>query len=148
LTVEMDPRVRTSAADLARQLELSTRVYDAIDRDSAAVEEVRSLRARLKKIREKTGKREAEAIDALDAKAAALEGSPSRFRGGRGAAPEDLSRLNGRMVALLEVVQAADAAPTAAMAAAFEELRKSLESALSRWNGLKAEVRNAKLPGV
>jgi len=140
LTVEMDPRVRTSSADLARQFELSIELCEAMREDSAAVREVRALRAKVKTLEEQAGKGPAgEALAALDAKAASLEGSAGGFEGGPGdGAPANLSRLNGQLVTILGVLQGSDAKPTAAAAAAVDELRKSLASQLARWKEIKA----------
>ncbi len=145
LTVEMDPRVRTSSADLARQFQLSIELCEAMREDSAAVREVRALRAKVKTLEEQAGKGPAgEALAALDAKAASLEGSAG-FEGGPGdGGPVNLSRLNGQLVTVLGVLQGADAKPTAAAAAAVEELRKSLASQLARWK----EIKTREVPAV
>jgi hypothetical protein len=44
----MDPRVKTSSADLRRQFELDRKIADALHRDYEALQQVRSLRAQLK----------------------------------------------------------------------------------------------------
>jgi hypothetical protein len=139
LTVEMDPRVRTSAADLARQFELSSDLCEVMREDSAALREVRALRAQVKALGEKAGKGPAgEALAALEAKAARLEGSAGGFEGGPGGGTAaSLSRLNSQLVTILDVLQEADAKPTAAAAAAVEELRKSLAGQLDSWKELK-----------
>ena len=157
LTVEMDPRVQTAAADLARQFDLSMRVADAIHRDAAALGDLRRLRERVKRVAEQAGKGPAgEPIAAFEKKAAALEGSSGGGFAGRGAPADDLSRANSRLVSLLEVLQEADAAPTAAMTATFEDLRKSLDAVLARWEelekrelpALNEELRKAGLPAI
>jgi photosystem II stability/assembly factor-like uncharacterized protein len=139
LTVEMDPRVRTPAADLARQLEISLRVCDAIGRDDAALREIRSLRAQLKERREQAARGPAaDAIEALDAEAAALQGGGGGFRR-RSGGSEDLSRLNAQLASLLMLLQEADAAPTRALAAGVEEVEKSLQKELSAWSDVKKQ---------
>jgi hypothetical protein len=98
-------------------------------RDASALAEIRQLRARLKKAPARG------AIEKLDSEAAALEGA-SGFRRRRGES-EALSRLNERLASLLELMQEADAAPTAAMAAALDGLEKSLERGLSAWSEIR-----------
>ncbi len=159
LTVEMDPRVRTPAADLERQFDLATRVCAAMHEDFTALEEVKSLRRQLAPLKERAGKRSppaGTAIEALDGKAAALEGSSERFfPGARARGGASLSRVNGDLATLLEVIEGADAKPTAAVAA-FEEVRKTLSSQLAHWNEVKtrdlpalnAELAKARLPRV
>jgi photosystem II stability/assembly factor-like uncharacterized protein len=55
ITVKMDPRVKTSAAGLARQFELSKAMYDGIIETQAALRKLRAVRAGVKKIQEKIG---------------------------------------------------------------------------------------------
>ncbi|HKF42789.1 MAG TPA: glycoside hydrolase [Thermoanaerobaculia bacterium] len=145
LKVEMDPRVTVSAADLGKQLELSQRVTGAMGRSAAALTEVRATRASWKKARETAAGAAAGSIASLDDKAAALEGTGGRGARRTAAARDDLARINGRFAGLLEVLQEGDAAPTRAMSAAVDELEKSLEGLLSRWNDLKREARAAGL---
>jgi hypothetical protein len=157
LTVSMDPRVKTSAEDLARQFDLATRISAAMGVNFTALQEVRSLRAQLKSLKEKAANGPAaNAIAALETKAAALEGSVGGFGFGPRAPSEDLSRLNGSLETLLEVVEHADAKPTAAMNAAAGEVQQRLAGQLARWNDIKIrelpslneELRKAKLPSV
>jgi chromosome segregation ATPase len=153
----MDPRVQAPAADLTRQFELSMRLTRAMAEDHAALERVRALRAQLKAVRERSAKSAAgETAAALDAKAASLEGSLGGFEGGPGRSREGLAGLNGQLASLLETVQDADRKPTAAMAAAAEDLEKSLATLLARWNDLRTrdlpalnqELRKASLPPI
>ena len=53
ITVKMDPRVKTPAAELAGQHELSKAMYDGVLETQAALQKMRSIRAQLKKIQEK-----------------------------------------------------------------------------------------------
>ncbi len=158
LTVEMDPRVKTSPADLERQFVLAARVSTAMHEDFVALEQVKSLRGQLAPLKERAGKSAAgAAIDALDGKAAALEGVPRRFGlRGRSAEVQDLSRLNGELSTLLGVIEGADAKPTPAAEADVEEVVKTLATQLARWKeiqtrdlpSLNSELRKAKLPPV
>ena len=147
LKVEMDPRVTVPAADLAKQLETSLRVTDAIARDAAALSQVHALRESLRKAKESAKGPAADSLASLDEKAASLEGSGGGRRGGgrTAAMRDDLARVNGRLVGLLDVLQEADAPPTAAMSAALEETEKSLEGLLARWKELQGDARNAKI---
>jgi photosystem II stability/assembly factor-like uncharacterized protein len=157
LTVAMDPRVKTSAEDLTRQFELATRISEAMHDNFESIQEVRSLRAQLKLLNEKAaGGPASGAITALQTKTAALEGSAGSFGFGARAAAEDLSRLNGSLETLLELVENADAKPTAAMTTAAADVQKALDGLLARWNDIKTrdlsslneELRKAKLTPV
>ena len=84
LTVRMDPRVKASAATLARQFTLSKGVYDDINRTRGVLDELRALRANLRDIRARATGDAGAAIDSLDRAAAALEGGGGGFGGGGG----------------------------------------------------------------
>jgi hypothetical protein len=48
IDIKMDPRVKTSPTDRDRQFALDRKIADALHKDYAAVQEVRSLRVQLK----------------------------------------------------------------------------------------------------
>ena len=157
LSVEMDPRVKTSAADLKEQAALSARIVSAMRRDFEALQGVRALRRQLKSLSEREARGPlAEAVAALDRKAAALEGGAGGPPPAPGASEENLTRSNGQLTTLLDVVEEADAKPTARMAAAVAEVEKTLETQLDRWKelstrdvgALNEQLRRAGLPPV
>ncbi|HET7462326.1 MAG TPA: hypothetical protein VFJ82_13820 [Longimicrobium sp.] len=139
LVVTMDPRVRATAAALARQLELSVRLADAMDRAGEALGEVRGLRTQLRALRGKGGAQVQSSVTELDEQVASLEdgsGPPPAA----GAAPlPNLGRLAGELAQLYAVVQGADAAPTSQAAAAADERITALEAALARWRTLRGD---------
>ena len=176
LEVRIDPRVKTSPEDLRRQFELDRKIADALDKDYEALQQLRSLRSQLKTLtakistigsaedhRENPGSdaiRNAirKTADALEAKAAPIEGEP----GGNDArylnTPEgrSLSRLNRGFGAVISALDSADAAPTTQEAAMVAELEKALDEQLSAWNQLKSkdipelndQLKKAGLPGI
>ncbi|MGH9317898.1 MAG: hypothetical protein ACRD1P_12425, partial [Thermoanaerobaculia bacterium] len=113
LSLKMDPRVTTPEAQLRQQSELATRIAQVMNRDFETLERVRALRWELQKRKErvKEGVLAGE-IAALAAKAAALEGQ-SEGAGTPTAGTQSLTRLSRRLATLLNVVDGADAAPTA-----------------------------------
>ena len=126
--------------------------------DFTALREVQSLRARLETLKARAGKTAAaDAIGALDGKAAALEGTPGRFgRASRAASEDNLTRSNGDLATLLDVVEGADARPTPAAVSAVEGSLKTVAGLLARWKeirtrdvpALNRELEKAKLPPV
>jgi hypothetical protein len=106
-----------------------------------ALQQVKSLRAQLKARAEKAGKGKlADAIAALDKEAAELEGGTREAFAGlppAGKQPENLSTVNQHFGELLNVVDSADAAPTAQAAALYAELQTALKPLLARWDALK-----------
>jgi hypothetical protein len=126
--------------------------------DAEALREVHSLRARLEKLKARAGKEAvADAIGALNARAGALEGPPGRFgRASRAASEDNLTRSNGDLATLLEVVEGADAMPTPAAISAVEGSLKTAAGLLARWKeirtrdvpALNRQLEEAKLPPV
>ncbi|MGA7560339.1 MAG: glycoside hydrolase, partial [Terriglobales bacterium] len=140
LDLKMDPRVKTSPAELRRQFDLDRKIADALHRDYDALQQVRSLRAQLKALASPQDAIKKAAAD-LEAKAAPIEGQS----GGYGTrylstpAGRSLSRLNSGFNALVSALDTADAAPTTQQVAMFGELNKALEEQLSGWAQLKSK---------
>jgi hypothetical protein len=81
-----------------------------------------------------------DAIAALDAKAAALEGGGGGGRGGRGGGSSaSLAALNGELAALYAIVEGADTAPTPQALAAVADRERALTSLLASWNTLRTK---------
>ena len=159
LAVAMDPRVKTPLADLARQFDLATRIAAAMHRDFEALQQIRTLRRQLKPLLEGgENSPAAGAAAAIERKASALEGSGSGGFPPRrtGTEEADLSRSNGQLAALLEVVEETDAKPTSATVSAFADVEKALARELALWRGLTASdlpalnetLRKAGLPPI
>jgi photosystem II stability/assembly factor-like uncharacterized protein len=164
LEVKMDPRVKATAAELREQYELAVKICEEMNASYQGLEEVRSARAQLKALADKTQKAEkgakrgaaglAEAIKALEEKAAVFEGAARRF--GPQAKEDSFAKLNGELGLLLGSADSADAAPTETLRETFAEVEKSLAAVEKNWDELKARdlaalnerLRVAKLPGV
>jgi len=146
LTIQMDPRVKASAQDLAAQFALEAKIIDAMHRSFAAITEVRGLRAQLKDLQKSAAQNVQTAVGELEKKAAELEGQ----RGGLGATflssaqGRGLARLNVGLNNLLSNVDSSDAAPTSQAMATFEEVDRALGEQLGKWN----EMRNRDVPAL
>jgi photosystem II stability/assembly factor-like uncharacterized protein len=158
IEVKMDPRVKVSAAELKEQYEAATKICDAMNLSYDGLGEVRSARAQLKKLEEKTEKGGpaglAEAIRALDDRAAGFEGAARRF--GTQAKEDSFAKLNGEFGLLLAAVDSADAAPTKTERETLADVLRSLGEVSKSWSDVKAHdlavlngrLRAAKLPEV
>jgi hypothetical protein len=156
LTVKMDPRVKTPLAGLAQQFALESRIANAMNRDYAAVQEVKSLRAQLSQLQSKASGAAAKAIGDFEQKAAALEGDSGGFGatvlGGEGGTT--LVRLGTGLKSALDAVDSADTAPTTEAVNTVAALESALESQLTSWNAMKSrevaalnqQLRQANLP--
>ncbi|MGH9473179.1 MAG: WD40/YVTN/BNR-like repeat-containing protein [Terriglobales bacterium] len=108
LLVKMDPRVKTSAADLRQQFEIAMGVYGALNRDGAALRQAAALSG---------------------AEASQIAGGLRRLNG-------ELSALlaGGEQTGGIETV---DRAPTVAQVAAARELQSQLAALLARLAALR-----------
>jgi hypothetical protein len=140
LHIQMDPRVKTPAADLTRQFNLETQIVDAMHEDYAALQQVQSLRAQLKALQPR-GKLQSlgPALKDLESKAAVLEGDGSGV--GFFSTPEGNSfqKLNSGFSTLLGIVDSADIAPTTQAVAMFNRLEKVLKDQIKLWEQLQAQ---------
>ncbi len=142
LTVKMDPRVTTPTKDIARMFQISFRSYDGMRQAREAGERIRKLRTQLQERRAKAGSGAlADAIAALDQKAAALQGSAGGGRRGAGRRGGTdggtFASLAGELEAMMGLVEGADATPTSQVVAESEKLQHSLGELLGRWAELE-----------
>jgi hypothetical protein len=137
LTLVMDPRVKTSTADLQKQFDLSNQVYQQLLQLQPAVDEATKLSQQLNEQAEKNkGTPQAEKVEALNQKLSALLGEGGRFR--RGPQTETLNSVHGSLFMLLYIVQEVDLAPTPAQVNAAPALEKSAAAVLQRWKEMQA----------
>jgi photosystem II stability/assembly factor-like uncharacterized protein len=143
LVVKMDPRIKTSAAELHKQFEMQTGAVEGMNESFESLLQVKSVRTQLKERTEKAGKGAlADQIAALDKQAAVLEGTAqSSFYGLPPGAklPENLSTINQHFNSILGVADSADAAPTAQATAVYKELEDSLEKLVAQWTRIRQQ---------
>jgi hypothetical protein len=155
LRVEIDPRVKTPRAGLEQQFTLSTQAAEGMTETFDVLAGLKKLRAQVASVRpsDRTISTPlSNALEALDKKAAALEGGAGAS--GVTPAPPDFNQLHSSFATLYGVLQQADAAPTTQAAAAAADLRRRLREALPAWDVLKtkdvesvnAQLRAAGLP--
>jgi photosystem II stability/assembly factor-like uncharacterized protein len=179
LEVKLDPRVTVAQEALSRQLALELKIRDALAESYDAALRVRDLRRQLGELRTRAvvatndkestkdkpangkepanDKELADAISALERKAAALSGvQPSGVPPQSPDAMPTLDRLNASLAALMTTVGSADAVPTAQASAAFNDYRQLLTRQLEAWAVLKDKdlvalnvlLRRRKLPAI
>ena len=145
LAVTMDPRIKTSLADLQAQANLENGAVAGMNRSYDALGQVESVRAQIKAISPKTKGKLAEALESLDKQCAQLAGATvSTFFGtpSSGKQPENLSSLNQHFGQLLAIADSADAAPTTQASRVFNELTMQLGEITRHWE----ELRETQLP--
>jgi hypothetical protein len=142
LNVKMDPRVKTSSADLTLQHEIAMRCYEGLLQVREAQIQTGKLREQIKNLRERSTQGLADALSSLDSKLAALEGAGGGPRGGggrgaAGAAEATLNRMSGELLSLMGLVEGADVRPTTQAVAASEEIQRRFSDLRSRWLEIK-----------
>jgi hypothetical protein len=147
LTVKMDPRVKTPLPALTQQFTLSLEAYRGMQQSFDTVEQIRKLRTQIKEAISRADRGPlAEALNALDKKAAAIGGegrsdasSPGLPGGTIDMREPNLTRLNNGFSAMLDHLQDADLAPTEPMVVAAAELQKTLVKLMADWNQFKSK---------
>jgi len=144
LTVRMDPRVKASAATLARQFALSKGVYDDINRTRGVLDELRTMRANLRELRGRASGVLVAAVDSIDRAAAALEGGGGGLGvaggGGRASEAATLTGTIGELGQLYGALQEADVQPTTQLVAAVQTAQRQVPTTLARWDTLHARA--------
>jgi photosystem II stability/assembly factor-like uncharacterized protein len=161
LVLKMDPRVKTSAPDLANVFAVAFGAWDGIRQAQSSLAQIRSVRAQLKDRRAKSGKgAAAAALEAFDKKLAAIEGAPRGrywfFMPDAGARRQQktLSSVTEELTVILELANSADAPVTSQAAAAAKGTQDSLSALVAAWEKLRhtelealnQELLQAKLP--
>jgi DNA repair ATPase RecN len=124
LTVQLDPRVKVAQAALQKQLALSLKLARELQKTAAALRELDQLRAQ-----------HARPDQELDA----LKGTTEERDLNKPPPPEtpSLSRSSARLTQALQLLQSADAAPTAATEKAVEAALREADFVLAKWTKLK-----------
>src|SRR6266436_2145078 len=146
LTMPMDPRVKDAVGNLQAQFDLEIKIPAAMQRDFAALTQVRNLRARLKELLQPGGHNVQFALTDLDKRVAEVEGAEGGYGASflNGPSGRGLVRLNQGLNNLLGVADSADAAPTTQAVAMFDDVAKALDEQLAGW----AEIQKKDLPAL
>src|SRR5205814_5373978 len=134
LTVVMDPRVKTSNADLAEQFRLSKQLYDEWLALNSISESVRRIRGQIAELRPRVPEGDLKThLNALSEKLQALTGAGGGGPGGGGAgaapgARASVASTTGRARTLFSLIEDVDLAPTPQAAAAVPDVVKDSRS--------------------
>jgi photosystem II stability/assembly factor-like uncharacterized protein len=163
IVVKQDPRVKTSALAMQQVYTLTKGMYYAAADARLAAVRLGAVRQQLAKLQAQGAA--AQAIEAFNTKAAALEGTPppAGGRGGRGGGPpagggrggpaaqsppDTLWGVTTALGTVMNAMQAADVAPTANTLAAVTAAQQNATRVLARWTVLRTvdlPALNAKL---
>ena len=165
--VSLDPRVKTSSADLQKQFDLMLKLRDRQEEMNKAILSIRDLRTQLLTLEKRLGAADRGRTDAnkslIDQSAAVrkkITEIEDELINSKATASEDElhypTRLNSKFGYLTTQVDSADAAPTEGELGVFAELDGQLETQLARWRevttkdlpALTDSLRNAGIPVV
>jgi hypothetical protein len=146
--VKPDPRLSTSAADFAKQLELGLKIRDKVTETHNAIIQIRDVRKQvddlLKRVAGQPGfKVINDAATPLKKNLTAIEESLYQTKNRSSQDPLNFPiRLNNKLAALAGVVQSADAAPTDQSYAVYDELVVQIDAQLAKL----AQIMKADVP--
>ncbi len=141
LTIIMDPRVKTSNADLAEQFKLSKKLYDEWLVLNSISEIIKPIRGQIAELRPRVPEGNLKThIDALSEKLQALAGSNGGGRRGGGAVSRpSIATTTGSLRTLFGLIQEVDLAPTPQAAAAVPDLIKDSRALQESWQAIKSQ---------
>jgi hypothetical protein len=136
--VKMDPRVKTPVAALQQQSRTSQQIYSQLLSLAPAAEQATDLRKQLVELTSKAPKDSAAAtsLNKLNEQMTKLLGAATRRPGPGNEAPT-LAGLRGRYLALFNMLQEADDAPTSQAMAALAGLEKQAPPLMQQWQQIK-----------
>ncbi|HEX6045413.1 MAG TPA: hypothetical protein VFZ22_13060 [Pyrinomonadaceae bacterium] len=158
LTVVMDPRVKTSNADLLEQFKLSKQLYDEwLKLDSISVS-LRRVRQQITEVQTRASAGDLKThINALSEKlqSFSISGGPAGG-GAAGPAPRTLAGASGRVRTLFNLIQNVDVAPTSQVRSAVPGVLQEAQAVYENWLSIKLqdvaalnrELRTAGLPEI
>jgi photosystem II stability/assembly factor-like uncharacterized protein len=162
LTIQLDPRVKTPAAELQKQFDLLMQIRGRVNDVHDAINNMKDLRTQIQALRKRHEKND-KAKDLL-AQADALEKTltpiEQELYQTKAQSGQDLLnwpiQLNNKLLALAGVVESADTAPTQQSYDVFKYLTGKLEPVMAKWKevrdkdvpALNKQAREAELPAV
>jgi photosystem II stability/assembly factor-like uncharacterized protein len=147
LEVKLDPRVKNvTQADLQKQLDLAMKIQGLVNEAVDTVNEIVELRSQAAALEKRLGDNEkykevASAAESLDKKIEAVEDDLVNPK--IKASEDSLNypvQLRYKLVMLEDVVESADAVPTAASYDEFDSLRRQLSQVMAKWREIETKT--------
>jgi hypothetical protein len=159
LTLQMDPRVKTSNADLAEQFRLSKQVYDEWLVLNSISESVKRIQTQISELQPRVPAGDLKThLSAFAEKLQAFSSAPAAGPGGGAAAAArlNLATTTGRVRTLFNLIEEVDVAPTPPAAAGVSDVVKDSRALQDTWQAIKTqdiaalnvELRAAGLPAI
>jgi photosystem II stability/assembly factor-like uncharacterized protein len=145
LSIKMDPRIETSAAELQKQFDAAIEISRRQSEISEAQRGVKEVRLQARQLRAKVSENAAlaSALDAFISKAEDVAGTPPDRFGMVPSKPakehEDLESLNRKFARIFSAVNDGDSAPTADAMQAFGTAQTDLAAVMAKWAALTSK---------
>jgi photosystem II stability/assembly factor-like uncharacterized protein len=133
LNVRMDPRVKTSIADLKLQHDYALECYNNRKTCMKLLEEIKGFRTRLKNAGNNGMASEAARLAAFDLQAAALESTPVNSK------ESGFEQLRDAFASIFSVLQETDMPPTTQAIHNFKETETKFADMVKRWTLLSSK---------
>lgn len=140
--ITLDPRVKTSMADLQKQNDLVVAIRSEIERVFATSRQIHDVRKQIKALQERLPNSPSlvpvsQAGANLDQKLASIEENLVNWKiTANEASLQFPVKLDGQLSALAEYVGSSDSAPTEAAIQRFQRLKKEVDAQVSAWNNV------------
>jgi hypothetical protein len=131
--IKMDPRVKTTTANLQKQHDLSLQCYEGRKECMKILEEIRLYRLMLRGQMTNPPVTVADELNKKDKQASLLENNPP------GSNDPSFRRFNNSFASIFGVLQDSDRPPTAQVIAALAETQKQLKELKIKWIALKGK---------
>jgi photosystem II stability/assembly factor-like uncharacterized protein len=145
LEIKLDPRLKTSREDLAKQFDLMTKIAASVNDAHNTVKQIRDIHTQITALKKRLsdephGKELIETGDELDKKMKAVEDEiiQSKSKSTEDALNYPI-KLNDKLMALGGTVESADAAPTKQSYEVYDMLRGRLEAQLTKWKEIQSK---------
>jgi len=158
LTVVMDPRVKTSNADLAEQFRLSKQLYDEWLALNSISESVKRIQSQISELQPRVPVGDLKThLNAFAEKLQAFSSAPAAGPSGAAVAARlNLTTTTGRVRTLFNLIEEVDLAPTPQAAAGVSDVVKDSRALQDTWQAIKTqdiaalnvELRAASLPVI
>ncbi|MGH9862660.1 MAG: WD40/YVTN/BNR-like repeat-containing protein, partial [Candidatus Acidiferrales bacterium] len=143
LEIKLDPRVKTTQAELEKQFALLMQIRERVDQAHTTVNQIRDLRTQLETLKKRltqegTGKAVVDAAEELMKKMAPVEEAIIQVKSKSRQDPLNYPiMLNDKLTSLAGVIESADAAPTKQSYEVYDWLSQKLEAQLSSWKAIR-----------
>src|SRR5947207_12222557 len=144
-TVKPDPRLATTAADYAKQLDLALKIRDQLTETHNAIIQIRDVKRQVDDLVKRVGSQSkpiADAGTALNKKLTEVEEALYQTKNQSSQDPLNFPiRLNNKLAALLGVVSRSDTPPNDQSMAVYNELTGEIDAQLQKLSSImKADV--------